>query len=625
MMQETKWSSVGGTAALDIGSSNSAVAVWKNGAPIIVPSSSGATIYGKNIPSYVYYSAAQGVKVGVAAKDMQATEPANVAYEFKRWLGRDDPDTGKPKQWILDGKVFRATDLVGLMARYLVKQAQQFLEQRVDNLVLTAPAYFNDIQLNQLKMAVQSYVRAKGQGQSVKVLRVERQPTAAALAYDKKGQKDQVLIVMDIGGGTTDCSLLRMENKVHMVKGLGGDARLGGQDIDRILIDYALAQIKAHTGLTLSQKTTPVEYADVRDQTQKAKIRLSQLESTQVTYRNLGYDEVHKKPISYSMRLSRQMLEQLLSPLLPRFDACIDQAFSSAQDLKLSDVTGILLVGGPGHMHFIKNYLQKKFGKPILTGVNVTQSVALGAASLAASLVGQVSQESQICLINSTPMHLGIQVVGGRFEHVIQKGTHFPIEKTSTFSTSEDYQTTVEIKIFEGMRPRAADNVFLGSFRLDGIESKPKGHPHIEITFMIDSNGILSVTAKDRGSTKSQSLKVSREGKISDQVVHRMEQAARLHAQSDAEFTEISRLKDRLNHSRFSLETLLKQGVEYRITDQERTQVQGLKNQIEGMIQSGDRAKLSAAVKDIEERTSKLFAAIYVDSRKQPPGEASPQ
>ncbi len=522
--------------SVDLGTSNSAAAFIEAGRPKIIPSAEGASLYGKAFPSVVAFTKDGQVLVGEPAKRQAVSNPEGTVTAAKRKMGTNH------KYKIL-GKEYTPQQISAFILQKIKRDAEAFLGEKIEKAVITVPAYFDDNQRQATKDA--------GTIAGLEVIRIVNEPTAASLAYGiDKQHKEQKILVFDFGGGTLDVTIMEFGDGVFEVKSTSGDTQLGGTDMDNVLVNFILKDFESKEGIDLSEDQTAMQR--LREAAEKAKIELSTVMETEI---NLPFiSATNKGPKHLVMKISRAKLEDLVTPIINKCKSPIDQAIKDAK-LANKDIDKIVLVGGPTRMPILQKFVEDYIGKKVERGVDPMECVALGAAIQAGVLSGEVKD---VLLLDVTPLSLGIETLGGVFTKLIERNTTIPTKKSQVFSTAADNQTAVTIHVLQGERAMALDNKSLGRFDLVGVPPAPRGIPQIEVSFDIDANGIVHVTAKDLGTGKEQSIKITASQKLNESDIEKMRKEAEQHAEEDKKRKEDIETINQADSLVYSTERLLK-------------------------------------------------------------------
>jgi molecular chaperone DnaK len=574
---------------IDLGTSNSAAAVLEGGRPVIIPSAEGTTIGGgKAFPSYVAFTKDGQLIVGEPARRQAVSNPEGTVTAFKRKMGTD-------YKYRLQGKEYTPQQLSAFLLQKIKRDAEAFLGEKVEKAVITVPAYFNDNQRQATKDA--------GSIAGLDVVRIINEPTAASLAYglDKAG-KSQKILVFDLGGGTLDVTIMDFGEGVFEVLATSGDTQLGGTDMDNALTEYIASEFQKESGIDIRKDKMAMQR--VRDAAEKAKIELSSTLETQI---NLPFlSATSEGPKHLALTLNRAKLEELIRPIVDRCKGPVEQ---SIRDAKLSkeQIDRIVLVGGPTRMPIVQKFLEESIARPIERGVDPMECVAMGAAIQGGVLAGEVKD---VLLLDVTPLSLGVETLGGVFTKLIERNTTIPTRKSQIFTTASDSQSSVEIKIYQGERPIASDNVALGNFMLTGIPPAPRGTPQVEVSFDIDANGILNVSAKDLASGKKQGITISASNKLSKEEVARMVQQAEQFASEDRKRAQAAETRNQGESLAYEAERLLKESKD-KLSETESSDIQAKVTALREKLDSNDTAAIKEKVDDLTKALHAVSQKLY--------------
>jgi len=605
---------------IDLGTTNSCVAVLEGGEPKVIPNEEGA----RTTPSIVAFSKTGERLVGQVAKRQAITNPENTIFSIKRFMGRrfnevDDEmkmvpfkvvQQGDHVGVLAQGKEYTPPEISAMILQKLKKSAEAYLGETVTEAVITVPAYFNDAQRQATKDA--------GKIAGLDVKRIVNEPTAAALAYGLDKKKDETIAVYDFGGGTFDISILEVGEGVIEVKSTNGDTHLGGDNLDQRIVEWLIAEFKQEQGLDLGSKGNEMALQRLKDAAEKAKIELSTTIETEINLPFVTADATGPKHLV--RKLTRAKLEQLVEDLLDRSLEPCKKALADA-GIGVDKIDEVVLVGGQTRMPKIQEMVKKMFGREPHRGVNPDEVVAIGAAVQAGVLAGEVKD---LLLLDVTPLTLSIETLGGVATGMIPRNTTIPTKKTETFSTAADSQTEVEVHVLQGERPLAAQNRTLGKFKLAGIPPAPRGVPQIEVTFDIDANGILNVTAKDNATGKDTRITITSSSGLSKEEVERMAKDADAHASEDKEKREEIEARNSLDGLVYNIEKMLKESGD-KIEGSEKadveTEVAQAKTLLEGTPKSSE---LKAAHEKLTHASHKLAEVMYKASAAAAGGQAAP-
>ncbi len=602
---------------IDLGTTNSAMAVLEAGQPTVLENAEGSRI----TPSVVAIDPKTGQRlVGTIARRQAVTNPENTIFSIKRFMGRkfDDPivqeaikhvpykvtrASNGDVQVVMGGKTYSPPEISAMILQKLRSDAEAKLGDKVTQAVITVPAYFNDAQRQATKDA--------GQIAGLEVLRIVNEPTAASLAYglDKAG-RDEDIAVYDLGGGTFDISILRVGEGVIEVLATNGDTFLGGDDFDRAVMDWVIAEFKRDQGIDLGGDRVALQR--VREAAEKAKIELSSTQSTEI---NLPFISANASgPIHLQMTLTRSKLEQLTEDLIERTRGPVEKALADAK-LADTDIDEVVLVGGQTRMPAVQDLVRKLFGgKEPNKGVNPDEVVAVGAAIQAGVLKGDIKD---VLLLDVTPLSLGVETKGGVMTVLIPRNTTIPARRSEIFSTAEDDQNQVEIHVVQGERPLASENKSLGRFILDGIQPAPRGAPQIEVTFDIDANGILNVSATDKATGKAQKVVIEPVSGLSEADIQRMVREAEEHAAEDTRRREEAELKNRADNQAYAAERVLRESGD-RLPSELKLEIENQTQLVRQALERNDAAKIREGLEGLERALSRVESGV-----KEPVGAAA--
>jgi molecular chaperone DnaK len=604
---------------IDLGTTNSVAAVMQGGEPIVIPSAEGERL----VPSVVAMNKNGERLVGRVARNQAITNPQNTIFSVKRFMGRksDDPEVERTRKRVpyavnaaengdvrveLGGKDYSAPEVSAMILAKIKADAEAYLGEPITQAVITVPAYFNDAQRNATKDA--------GKIAGLEVLRIINEPTASSLAYGLDKKKNEIICVYDLGGGTFDVSVLEVGDGVFQVRSTSGDTFLGGDDFDLRIMDYLIAEFKKDNSIDLHNDRQALQR--LKEASEKAKIELSTVMQTEINLPYLTADATGPKHLV--MTLTRAKFEQLVADLVDRTIAPVKQALADA-GLNAGDINEIVLVGGMTRMPAIQDRVRAFFGKDPHKGVNPDEVVAIGAAIQGGVLGGEVKD---ILLLDVTPLTLAIETLGGVATAQIERNTTIPTRRSQVFSTAADNQTQVEIHVLQGERPMATDNKSLGKFILDGIPPAPRGVPQVEVTFDVDANGILKVSAQDKATGKSQHITITASSGLSDAEVDTMRKDAEAHAEEDRKRKELIEARNNADNTVYAGEKALRD-LGDKVPAEIRSEVEAKSAEVKEAAQGEDVEKIKAAVEALGQTIQKIGASVYEQEQAAGSGEAA--
>ncbi len=610
---------MGKIIGIDLGTTNSVVAVMEGGEPKVITNPEGSRL----TPSVVAVGKNNERFVGQVAKRQAITNPENTIFSIKRFMGRKYGEVAEEMKLVpykvvagsnqdaqvrMGDKTYPPPEISAMILQKMRGAAEEYLGEKVEKAVITVPAYFNDSQRQATKDA--------GRIAGLDVVRIVNEPTAAALAYGLDKKKDETIAVYDFGGGTFDISILEVGEGVVEVKSTNGDTHLGGDNIDQRLMDWIIQEFKKDQGIDLSKDKMAVQR--LREAAEKAKMELSTVMETEINLPFITADASGPKHLN--MKLTRAKFEQMVEDILQRSIAPCKQALADA-GVKPTDIDEVVLVGGSTRIPRVQQIVRELFGKEPHKGVNPDEVVAVGAAVQAGVLAGDVKD---LLLLDVTPLSLGIETLGGVFTKLIERNTTIPTRKAEIFSTAADNQTSVEIHVLQGERAMAKDNRTLGKFHLVGIPPAPRGIPQIEVTFDIDANGIVNVSAKDLGTNKEQKITITASSGLTKEEIERMTRDAQSHSEEDQKNREKIEARNKLDGLVYNTEKILKENRE-KIGDSEASSVESALSRAKSALESSsaEASELNSAFEELTRASHHLAEVMYQKTSQAPPREAS--
>ncbi len=599
---------------IDLGTTNSAMAVVEGGEPKILENQEG----NRTMPSVAATSKSNERLVGLLAKRQSVVNPKNTIFSVKRLIGRnfDDPEVQRDKAWLpydiqksenggvevkMGDRWYKPEEISAMVLAKLKADAEAKVGETITEAVITVPAYFDDSQRQATKNA--------GEIAGFTVRRIINEPTAAALAYGLNKQKNEKIVVYDFGGGTFDISVLEIADDTVEVRSTGGDTHLGGDDFDKKIIEYLVEEYRKQDGIDISKDALALQR--LKEAAERAKHELSTAFETEINLPYITSDA--SGPRHFAIKMTRAKLEELVAPFIDKSVELVKNTVAEA-GLKISDINEVILVGGQTRMPAIQEAVKKLFGREPHKGINPDEVVAVGAAVQAGIFQGDVKD---VLLLDVTPLTLGIETLGGVMTPVIEKNTTIPTAKSQVFSTAADNQTSVEIHVLQGERPMATDNKTLARFILDGIPPSPRGLPQVEVTFDMDANGILSVKAVDKATQKTQSVKIEASTQLSKEEVERLKQEAAVHAEEDLQKRELTEARNEAEQAIYLAEKAVREAGE-KVSPEIKTAVAAKIEAIKGVKEGSDVGAIKSAVAELSLELQKIGQSMYNQENGKP-------
>jgi molecular chaperone DnaK len=582
---------MGKIIGIDLGTSNSAASVMIGGKPTIIQAAEGTSVGGKAFPSYVAFTKDGQLLVGEPARRQMVTNPEGTVMAAKRKMGTDFKFKVYDKQ-------YTPQQISSFILQKIKRDSEAYIGETVDKAVITVPAYFNDNQRQATKDS--------GEIAGLEVVRIINEPTAASLAYGlDKVSKDLKIMVFDFGGGTLDVTIMEMGGGVFQVKSTSGDTQLGGTDMDNSIVEYIIQEFKNQSSIDV--RNDKAAMMRIKEAAEKAKIELSNVMTTEINLPFLSYD-ASTGPKNLVLTLSRSKLEELLRPIVERCKAPMLQAIEDAK-LKAADIEKIILIGGPTRMPIVRQFITNVMGKEPERGIDPMEAVAMGAAIQGAIIAGDVTTD--ILLVDVTPLTLGVEVLGGLKEPLIDRNTTIPTKKSKVFTTAADYQNAVTVHVVQGERSMAADCVSLGMFNLSGIPPAPRGIPQVEVTFDIDANGILNVTAKDLATSKESKITISANTKLSKDDIERLKKESEQFAEQDKKKKEEAEVKNEADNLIYTAEKLTQQDLKDKIKPEQIEKVNNAVKELRESVTSNNIEEIKKKIEGLKNIVGEISTEAY--------------